>query len=55
MQDRLSQDLIAQKHFEALMIKEQHTGGDRMPTKAGSGVFIKAQPHDAIKRKCVQS
>lgn len=51
MQDRLFQDLMAHKHFEASLIKEHHTGADRMPTTAGSGVFTKAQSHGAIKRK----
>lgn len=54
MHVRLSQDLIAQEHFGALMIKEQHTGAVRTLAKAGSGVFTKAQPHDPIKGKCIQ-
>lgn len=48
MQNRLSQDLIALKGFEASLIKERHSGADRMLAKAGSGVFSETQPHDAI-------
>lgn len=52
MQNRLSQDLIALKGFEASLIKE--SGADRTPTKAGSGVLSETQPHDAIKGRCIR-
>lgn len=35
----LSQDLMAQKHFEAWMIKAEHTGASRIPTTTGNRVF----------------
>lgn len=52
MQNRLSQDLIALKGFEASLIKE--SGADRTPAKAGSGVLSETQPHDAIKGRCIR-
>lgn len=48
MQNRLSQGLIALKYFEALMIKERHSGANRMTAKAGSGILTGAQPHEAV-------
>lgn len=53
MQNRLSQDLIALKGFEASLIKEPPSGAGRMPAKAGSGVLSETQPHDAIKGRCI--
>lgn len=44
---------MALKYLEALMIKERHSGADRVLPKAGSGVFTKTQPHDAIKCGCI--
>lgn len=37
----LSQDWMAQKHFEGWMIKVECTGANRMPTTTGNGVFTK--------------
>lgn len=54
MQNRLSQGLRALKYLETLMSTESSSGADRMPGVAGRGVFTEAQPHEAIKGRCIQ-